>query len=246
MRCSIQTGARPKGRQAHVRRRVALPGAFCFGTMPLRKREGEGENPCSRAFPTSSPAFSTSSRGAARFPRPTSPRRCARCAGPCSTSTWRSTWSRSFTDKVQARAVGANVVKSVSPGQMVIKIVNDVLVETLGRQSRTDRSGSPPAGDHHDGRLAGRRQDHDDRQARQAPQGAREKAGADGLARCEAARRAGAARDFRPAGWRRHAGDRPEPDAIADHPASDGGGEISRATTSCCSTRPAAPISTNR
>src|SRR6185312_5834196 len=27
---------------------------------------------------------------------------------------------------------GANVVKSVTPGQMVIKIVNDVLVETLG------------------------------------------------------------------------------------------------------------------
>ena len=39
---------------------------------------------------------------------------------------------RSFVDKVKARAVGANVVKSVSPGQMVIKIVNDVLIETLG------------------------------------------------------------------------------------------------------------------
>src|ERR1700674_1864147 len=39
---------------------------------------------------------------------------------------------RSFTDKVRGRAVGANVVKSVTPGQMVIKIVNDVLVETLG------------------------------------------------------------------------------------------------------------------
>ena len=39
---------------------------------------------------------------------------------------------RSFVDKVRARAVGANVVKSVTPGQMVIKIVNDVLVETLG------------------------------------------------------------------------------------------------------------------
>jgi signal recognition particle subunit SRP54 len=39
---------------------------------------------------------------------------------------------RSFTDQVKERAVGANVVKSVSPGQMVIKIVNDVLVETLG------------------------------------------------------------------------------------------------------------------
>ncbi|MBX9761269.1 MAG: signal recognition particle protein [Beijerinckiaceae bacterium] len=39
---------------------------------------------------------------------------------------------RSFTDKVRARAIGANVVKSVTPGQMVVKIVNDVLVETLG------------------------------------------------------------------------------------------------------------------
>ena len=41
---------------------------------------------------------------------------------------------RSFVDKVRARAVGANVVKSVTPGQMVIKIVNDVLVETLGAE----------------------------------------------------------------------------------------------------------------
>ena len=39
---------------------------------------------------------------------------------------------RSFVDKVRHRAVGANVVKSVTPGQMVVKIVNDVLVETLG------------------------------------------------------------------------------------------------------------------
>ncbi len=39
---------------------------------------------------------------------------------------------KSFVDKVRVRAVGANVVKSVTPGQMVVKIVNDVLVETLG------------------------------------------------------------------------------------------------------------------
>ena len=39
---------------------------------------------------------------------------------------------KSFVDKVRTRAVGANVVKSVTPGQMVIKIVNDVLIETLG------------------------------------------------------------------------------------------------------------------
>ncbi|PNE11453.1 MAG: signal recognition particle protein [Beijerinckiaceae bacterium] len=39
---------------------------------------------------------------------------------------------RSFVDNVRARAVGADVVKSVTPGQMVVKIVNDVLIETLG------------------------------------------------------------------------------------------------------------------
>ena len=40
--------------------------------------------------------------------------------------------TRSFVDKVRSRAVGANVIKSVTPGQMVVKIVNDVLIETLG------------------------------------------------------------------------------------------------------------------
>ena len=42
---------------------------------------------------------------------------------------------RGFTDKARERAVGANVVKSVSPGQMVVKIVSDVLTETLGSES---------------------------------------------------------------------------------------------------------------
>ena len=39
---------------------------------------------------------------------------------------------RSFTDKVRTRAVGAEVVKSVTPGQMVVKIVHDALIEMLG------------------------------------------------------------------------------------------------------------------
>ena len=43
---------------------------------------------------------------------------------------------RSFTDKVRERAVGANVVKSVTPGQMVVKIVSDVMVETLGSDAK--------------------------------------------------------------------------------------------------------------
>jgi signal recognition particle subunit SRP54 len=51
---------------------------------------------------------------------------------------------RSFTDKVRSRAVGANVVKSVTPGQMVIKIVNDVLVETLGSEGEPIDLDAPP------------------------------------------------------------------------------------------------------
>ena len=54
---------------------------------------------------------------------------------------------RSFTDKVRDRAVGANVVKSVTPGQMVIKIVNDVLIDTLGTQADPiDLNAAPPVG----------------------------------------------------------------------------------------------------
>ena len=39
---------------------------------------------------------------------------------------------KTFIDAVRARAVGAEVLDSVSPGQQVIKIVNDVMVERLG------------------------------------------------------------------------------------------------------------------
>jgi signal recognition particle subunit SRP54 len=39
---------------------------------------------------------------------------------------------RAFTEKVKAHAVGVEVIKSVTPGQMVVKIVHDQLIETLG------------------------------------------------------------------------------------------------------------------
>ncbi|MGJ0424587.1 signal recognition particle protein [Methylocystis sp.] len=52
---------------------------------------------------------------------------------------------RSFTDKVRDRAVGAGVIKSVTPGQMVVKIVNDVLIETLGQDAQPiDLAATPP------------------------------------------------------------------------------------------------------
>jgi signal recognition particle subunit SRP54 len=39
---------------------------------------------------------------------------------------------RGFIDKLKERAVGVEVIKSVTPGQMVVKIVHDQLIETLG------------------------------------------------------------------------------------------------------------------
>ena len=39
---------------------------------------------------------------------------------------------RDFIDSVRPKAIGADVIRSVTPGQMVVKIVNDHLVEMLG------------------------------------------------------------------------------------------------------------------
>ncbi|HTT97487.1 MAG TPA: signal recognition particle protein [Rhizomicrobium sp.] len=52
---------------------------------------------------------------------------------------------KDFIDKVRPRAVGADVIRSVTPGQLVVKIVHDALVETLGSDSATLNLGSPPA-----------------------------------------------------------------------------------------------------
>ncbi len=43
--------------------------------------------------------------------------------------------AKDFIAKVRERAVGAEVLRSVSPGQQVVKIVHDALVDTLGRDT---------------------------------------------------------------------------------------------------------------
>ena len=44
--------------------------------------------------------------------------------------------ARAFIDRVRVRAVGVDVIKSVTPGQMVVKIVHDELVTTLGSDAQ--------------------------------------------------------------------------------------------------------------
>ena len=44
--------------------------------------------------------------------------------------------ARAFVDQVKKRAVGVEVLKSVTPGQMVVKIVHDELIATLGSDAK--------------------------------------------------------------------------------------------------------------
>jgi len=53
---------------------------------------------------------------------------------------------RTFVDKVVEQAVGHSVLKSITPGQQVVKIVNDALVEMLGSDaSELELAVTPPA-----------------------------------------------------------------------------------------------------
>ncbi len=52
---------------------------------------------------------------------------------------------KTFVAKVKERAIGQDVVRSVTPGQMVVKIVHDQLVELLGGESAELTLGGPPA-----------------------------------------------------------------------------------------------------
>ncbi len=52
---------------------------------------------------------------------------------------------KGFIERVQEKALGQEVFKSITPGQQVIKIINDELIHLLGEgHSRLDFSGLPP------------------------------------------------------------------------------------------------------
>jgi signal recognition particle subunit SRP54 len=50
-----------------------------------------------------------------------------------------------FISKVRPQAIGESVIRSVTPGQQIVKIVHDALVETLGKENSALNLGSPPA-----------------------------------------------------------------------------------------------------
>ena len=52
---------------------------------------------------------------------------------------------KDFIDRVRPAAIGESVIRSVTPGQQVVKIVHDALVETLGQESAGLDLGSAPS-----------------------------------------------------------------------------------------------------
>jgi signal recognition particle subunit SRP54 len=52
--------------------------------------------------------------------------------------------TKDFVARVRERAAGAEVMRSLTPAQQVVKIVNEELVTTLGAPAKLDLSGSPP------------------------------------------------------------------------------------------------------
>ncbi|MBW7885591.1 MAG: signal recognition particle protein [Caldilineaceae bacterium] len=49
-----------------------------------------------------------------------------------------------FVEKVKVRAVGTEVMQSLTPAQQVVKIVNEELIELLGKPAPLNTSGAPP------------------------------------------------------------------------------------------------------
>src|SRR5437762_14153278 len=53
--------------------------------------------------------------------------------------------ARDFIERVKAKAIGQQVIQSIQPGQQVIKIIHDELVDLLGSQNAGLELGGAPA-----------------------------------------------------------------------------------------------------
>ena len=73
--------------------------------------------------------------------------------------------AKRFVKSVTEKAVGTEVLKSIDPGQQIVKIVHDELVALLGGQAVPARSSRQNPHGLHDLRPSGFGQNHPDRQA---------------------------------------------------------------------------------
>src|SRR6202163_2588678 len=62
--------------------------------------------------------------------------------------------ARAFVDRIRERAVGSDVLESLTPGQQIVKFVNDELVALLGgEQRRIQYQSHPPRSEEHTSEL---------------------------------------------------------------------------------------------
>ncbi len=61
---------------------------------------------------------------------------------------------KTFVERVRERAIGQEVLKSLTPAQQVVAIVHDQLIELLGEAARLEIL-QDPSHRHHDGRPPG-------------------------------------------------------------------------------------------
>ncbi len=152
--------------------------------------------------------------------------------------------ARAFTDQVKARAVGVEVVKSVTPGQMVVKIVHDQLIETLGSTAQPiDLNAPAPVAIMMVGLQGSGKTTTTAKIAKRLTEVLKRKVLMASLdTRRPAAMRA--ARRARPAGRRRDLADRRRAERRCRSPRAPSKPPGSAASTSCCSTPPAGSRST--
>ena len=75
-----------------------------------------------------------------------------------------------FLERVRVRALSEEVMKSLTPGQQVVKVVNEELTVTMGGEHVALRPRQHPSRRHPDGRRPGLGQDHRLREAGPLPQ----------------------------------------------------------------------------
>ncbi len=154
--------------------------------------------------------------------------------------------ARAFTDEVKKRAVGVEVIKSVTPGQMVVKIVHDQLIETLGSSAQPiDLNAPAPVAIMMVGLQGSGKTTTTAKVAKRLAETTKRKVL---MASLDTRRPAahGAARGARPAGRDRYVADRRRTDAGADRDARAAGGTARRLRCGACSTPRAASRSTKR
>ena len=71
--------------------------------------------------------------------------------------------AKSFTDTVKQKALGQQVLTSVKPGQMMVKIVHDELTAFLGADESQRHEFRRSSCHHTDGRIEWGRKDHNER-----------------------------------------------------------------------------------